>query len=188
MKVNEAIKIAGTFLPEERMAHVLGVVETSEKLAIKYGVDVERASVAAALHDIAKCEKIDTLRDVLENRPELKSSYLEGSKAVWHAPVGAVYAKEKFGITDEDILNAIRFHTTGRAEMSELEKIIFVADFIEPGRTQLGADECRLYASINLNKAVAFECKCTIDFLKSKKSDIHLDTLETYEFYKGELD
>lgn len=185
MKTIEAINIAQQMLPEKRMQHVLGVVQTAQHLAQKYGVDVEKAGVAAALHDIAKYYRTGSLRKLLETSEF--SSYLEANEAIWHAPVGAILAKEKYGVTDEDILNAIQFHTTGRENMSELEKIIFVADFIEPTRTLDVASECRKIADINLNSAVAFECKCTINFLQSNNENIHEDTIKTFEYYKGDL-
>lgn len=186
MRLTDAVKIAQMLLPEKRMKHVLGVAETSQRLAKKYQADVENAGVAAVLHDIAKYKSIDEMSDILLSTPGFEH-YLNASVEVWHAPVGAILAKKQFGILDEDILNAIQFHTTGRENMSLLEKIVFVADFIEPGRTHEVCTKCAELAEVSLDAAVAFECKCTIEFLQSKNEIIHEDTLKAFEFYKGEL-
>lgn len=186
MRLNEAIKIAQMLLPEKRMKHVLGVAETAQSLAKKYHADTQKAGVAAILHDIAKYQSIDEMRDILRSTSGYEH-YLNANVEIWHAPVGAILAKEKFGVLDEDILNAIQFHTTGRPNMSTLEKIVFVADFIEPGRTHEVCKKCAELAKVSLEKAVAFECKCTIEFLQNKNENIHEDTIKTFEFYKGEL-
>lgn len=182
MRLTDAIKIAQTLLPEKRMRHVLGVAETSQRLARKYKVDIEKAGVAAVLHDIAKYKSIDEMSDILNATPGFEH-YLSANVEVWHAPVGAILAQKQFGISDEDVLNAIQFHTTGRENMSMLEKIVFVADFIEPGRTHEVCKQCAELAEVSLEAAVAFECKCTIEFLQGKNENIHEDTLRAFEFY-----
>ena len=110
--------------------------------------------------------------------------YLNYSPLVWHAPVGAIVAQKSYGIIDQDVLNAIKYHTTGRPAMSTLEKIIFLADYIEPGRIQPGVDEIRNLSGQDLNRAVAKTLANTIAYLKQKSSaDIHPDTMAAYEYY-----
>ena len=169
-------------LPSKRYEHTLGVVSTSEKLAMQYQVSLESAQLAALLHDIAKYLSNDCLKEKLESANE--TDYLKYSPLVWHAPVGAIIAREEYHIENLDILNAIKYHTTGRPNMTTLEKIIFLADYIEPGRTQPGVDSIRELVQQDLNMAVAKTLADTVAYLSQKsKADIHPDTLAAYEYY-----
>ena len=169
MKLKQLQEKVKNQLPPTRYEHTLGVVRTSEILAEKYHVLLESAQVAALLHDIAKY---------------LPNNELNYSPLVWHAPVGAIVAQKSYGIIDQDVLNAIKYHTTGRPAMSTLEKIIFLADYIEPGRIQPGVDEIRNLSGQDLNRAVAKTLANTIAYLKQKSSaDIHPDTMAAYEYY-----
>lgn len=172
-------------LPSQRYQHTLGVVMTSEQLAKRYNVSVESAQIAALLHDIAKYVPNEVLKEKLELAHE--TDYLNYSPLVWHAPVGAIIAKEIYQITDLDILNAIKYHTTGRASMTSLEKIVFLADYIEPNRTQPGVEKIRELAEIDLNIAVAQTLSNTVAYLKRKGNDLHPDTLKAYEYYRQYL-
>lgn len=129
-------------LPKERYEHVLRVTEAAKKLAAEVGVSVEKAEVAALFHDYAKFMDKDELLELLKQDEEY-DLYAQYHSELWHAPVGAMLAKERYGVEDEDILHAIRFHTTGRAGMSDLEKVIYIADLIEPGRKFPGIEELR---------------------------------------------
>ena len=173
-------------LPSKRYNHTLGVVATSEQLAKRYNASVESAQIAALLHDIAKYLPNDLLKEKLESAKE--TDYLNYSPLVWHAPVGAIVAKETYQIKDSDILNAIKYHTTGKAAMTTLEKIVFLADYIEPNRTQPGVEEIRKLATKDLDVAVAQTLADTVAYLSSKgKGDIHPDTLAAYEYYRQYL-
>lgn len=129
-------------LPKERFDHVLRVTETAKQLAAETGIPVDKAEIAGLFHDYAKFMDRDELHELLKKDPEydLYSNY---HSELWHAPVGALLAKERYGVDDEDILQAVRYHTTGRAGMSELEKVIYIADLIEPGRKFPGVDDLR---------------------------------------------
>jgi predicted HD superfamily hydrolase involved in NAD metabolism len=116
-----------------RYQHILGVAYTAKILAAKHGVSVVDAEVAALLHDVAKEQDIQQIKSMLQLKFE--ADYLNYDEAIWHGPMGAVIAADVLGITNQDILNAVKFHVTGRAGMSDLEKVIFVADSTEPGRT-----------------------------------------------------
>ena len=121
-------------LNDKRYIHSIGVEYTAANLAFLYGEDVKRARIAGLLHDCAKCIPTD---EKLKKAKKLGIPINSSEKAnpdLLHGKLGAYYAKEKFGIKDEEILSAITYHTTGKPEMTLLEKIIFVADYIEPNR------------------------------------------------------
>ncbi len=172
-------------LTKKRYEHSLGVEYTAGCLAMVYGEDVEKALTAGLLHDCAKwlsgddkiekCEKHGlSVSDVERKNPELL-----------HAKLGAYYARTKYGIEDEDILSSIEFHTTGRPAMSMLEKIIFVADYIEPNRRPLDEiEEIRREAFTDLDKCVVHIIKNTLSYLGTSKSDATDQmTIDTYNYY-----
>jgi len=167
-------------LSEKRFRHTLGVVETAEHLAIQHGADVNDAKFAALLHDVAKEQNIQVAEKTLISKNEV--GYLEHSKKVWHAPVGAYVAKEKFGIEDGDVLNAIRYHTTGRPAMTLLEKVIFVADYTEPNRTYKGCLQVRDLWD-DLDQAVYEILRQKVEKVKASSKDMHPDTLAAYDYY-----
>lgn len=141
-------------LGPDRFRHTLGVVETAVRLAKQFGVDEEKARLAALLHDVAKDEsKKRLLNRALDFGIVLTEIELRAPELM-HAPVGREVARREFGVEDEDVLAAIRWHTTGRAGMSPLEKVIFLADAIEPGRDYPGVEEIRRAAAVSLDGAV----------------------------------
>lgn len=179
MDRNEALRIVKGQLPERRFKHTVGVMETAVALAKLYGADEKKAELAAIFHDYAKYRPREEMEKVIleENLPR---DLLEHNIELWHAPVGAVLVEKETGISDEDILNSIRYHTTGRAGMTLLEKIIFLADYIEPGRNFPGVDEVRALARENLDLAMIKALANTISFLLEKKQLIYPDTIHTY--------
>ena len=118
-------------LTEERYLHSVGTAECAEELAVKYGVDKNKAYLAGLIHDCAKCLKNEELLDILNKMESVQPDELINPKT-YHAPAGVPVAKKEFQITDPEILSAIRWHTLGRTNMSDFEKIIFIADKIEP--------------------------------------------------------
>ena len=173
-------------LPTKRYDHTLGVVTTSIELANRYQAPVESVQIAALLHDIAKYVPNDRLKELLEQANE--TQYLTYSPVVWHAPAGAIVAKKDYQIEDLEILNAIKYHTTGKAAMTTLEKIVFLADYIEPGRSQPGVERIRQLATEDLNVAVAQTLSDMVAYLGAKgNGDIHPDTLAAYEYYRQYL-
>jgi len=167
-------------MSEKRWAHVQGVVETAAMLAEKHGVDVTHAKLAALVHDVAKEQDLEVAKQLLTERNE--DVYLVNSSKVWHAPIGAFVAREVFGIEEEDILTAVRHHPTGRAGMSDLEKVLFVADYTEPNRKYEGCIAVRELWD-NLDVAVAEILKQKLD-KNSESPTMHPDTLAAYEFYQ----
>ena len=167
-------------LPEKRYEHVLRVVDMAERLADRHGISVKRAKKAALLHDVAKFMDREELRRIVIDYGE-DESVLDFHHELWHAPAGAVIAREQFGIDDERSLDAIRYHTTGRAGMTSLEKVIYIADLVEEGRTFPGADTLRQYAqTATLEKGMLESVRHTVRFLLEKRAQVHPDSLACY--------
>ncbi len=166
-------------MPKERYEHVLRVTATAKSLAEKYQIPVVKAEQAALFHDIAKYMDKADLRHVLE-QGHGDSRLLSFHHELWHAPVGAMLARDEFGIDDEDILNAIRFHTTGRAAMSVLEKLIYIADMTEPGRNFPGVEALREKAQENLDTAMEACIYQSVQFLVNKRVPVFPDSIDCY--------
>lgn len=169
-------------LSEYRFTHSMNVAKSAVELAEKYGADKEKAYIAGILHDIMKEENFDVQREFIEKNGE-KMTFLElNSKSVYHQMSGSAYAKLELNIDDEDILNAIRFHTTGRRGMTLLEKVIYTADFISAERNYPDVDVMRKKAKVSLEDAMLYSLKYTINDLTSKTAVIHPDTIECYNW------
>lgn len=172
-------------LKPSRFNHSLGVAYTAASLAMRYGADVYKARVAGILHD---CAKYLSAEDQLAFRKEKGlpvNDAEEKNPQLLHSKNGAYFAKVKYGINDEDIINAIDYHTTGRENMSLLEKIIFLADYMEPNRKDIpGLKEIRAVAFTDLDKACMLACENTIKYLKSLNAVIDEQTIKTYEYLK----
>nr|WP_308410492.1 bis(5'-nucleosyl)-tetraphosphatase (symmetrical) YqeK [Bacillus sp. Marseille-P3661] len=166
-------------MTEKRYNHTLGVMETAVNLAEKYGADLKKAELAAIFHDYAKFRPKDEMRMIILEQA-MPKELVEYHSELWHAPVGAFLVQKEIGIEDDDILQAIRFHTTGNKNMSLLDKIVFLADYIEPGRNFPGVDEARELAFKDLDAAVVLALKNTIKFLLDKNQLVYPDTLTTY--------
>ncbi|RYL91555.1 HD domain-containing protein [Sporolactobacillus sp. THM7-4] len=180
MKIEEAQQAIKEVLPEKRYLHSLGVADTAEKLAEKYGADSEKARLAGMLHDIAKYFSKDELEAIIRRRTDIPDDYLDYSDKLWHAPAGAAYVQERFGLNDREVLSAMTYHTTGRKNMTKLEKIIFLADYIEPGRDFPGVNEVRKTAGESLDEAVFQELQRTIIHLLEKRQSVYPETVEAY--------
>lgn len=173
-------------LTEKRLLHSIGVEFTAASMAMVYGVDIEKARMAGLLHDCAKGLSAKEKIEKAKKHGISISDYEEKNPEMLHAKLGAYYAKTKYGVLDEDVLNAITYHTTGRPDMSLLEKIIFVADYIEPGRKMLDElPEIRKEAFSDIDKCVIHILKNTIAYLKEIADDMDITTQETYDFYCG---
>lgn len=186
MKYDEIQKILKKDMKPSRYKHTMGVVETAGKLAAIYGYDVNKAQLAALLHDCAKGipddQKISMCREYGESITDAE----RGNPSLLHAKCGALTAEYKYGIGDEEILHAIRVHTTGCIQMSLLDKIIFVSDYIEPGRDKAPhLKALRKLALEDLDEAVYRIMEDTICYLQSSP-DQTMDptTYQAYLFYK----
>lgn len=175
----KALALVKEQLTDKRYEHTVGVMETAIQLAEKYGEDCKKAELAAIFHDYAKFRPKEEMEKIIIAK-NMSQQLLEFHSELWHAPVGAYLVQLEAGIHDEDILQAIRFHTTGNKNMNTLDKIVFLADYIEPGRKFPGVDDVRKVALENLNEAVVMALRNTIKFLLDKKQPVYPDTLETY--------
>ena len=172
-------------LDHKRYRHTLGVMYTAASLAMAHGEDMHAAGVAGLLHDCAKCipdkQKIKMCR---ERGMELSAYELE-NPFMLHARLGAVLAREIYGVTEEGILSAITWHTTGKPDMTRLEKIIFIADFIEPWRDQAkNLAEVRPLAFKDLDECMYVICRDTLTYLKEKGAQIDDMTAAACQYYQ----
>ncbi len=169
VKVRERLK---NNTGEDLFIHSVGVEEMAFRLAVKYGVNSEKASIAGLLHDYAKSLSSERLcRIAVENN--LVDEITLQEPALLHAPVGAWLLEQELGIDDEEILEAVRMHTTGVAGMSLLAGIIYLADYIEPGRIHAGVKEIRKVAFSDLEKALLGAVNLTIKHLLERGKIIH---------------
>lgn len=166
-------------MSEKRFLHVLGVEKTAIELAKRFGGDIEQAALAGLTHDYAK-ERPDEEFELVIYRDGYDLNLLKYGNAIWHGIIGADFVERELKITDQAVLQAIRLHTTGAAQMTLLDKILYVADYIEPGRDFSGVEEARKLAEVDLDAAVAFETKHTLAHLLENEQLIYPKTLETY--------
>jgi predicted HD superfamily hydrolase involved in NAD metabolism len=179
MDRERALAIVKEQLTEHRYIHTIGVMETAIELAKRYGADTKKAELAAIFHDYAKFRPKEEMRQIIidQNMPQ---DLLVHNTELWHAPVGAYLVEKEAGVTDSEVLDAIRYHTSGRPNMTILEKIVYVADYIEPGRIFPGVQEVRELAKQDLDKALIQSLKNTITFLLKKNQAVYPDTIFTY--------
>jgi len=180
---DEIIAVLKKDLNEERYLHSLGTAEMSAELAKKYNCDEEKAYIAGLLHDCAKCTDFTKSQEIARKYiTDITEEEINNRKTI-HAPVSAYIAKTKFGVNDNEILSAIRFHTIGKCDMSDFEKIIFIADKIE---TKTRPEEfrklivCKLEEENPLNEAMFRCCELTIESLVKRKLPICYTTIVVY--------
>ncbi len=183
----EMITLLSKDLKESRLIHTLGVMDEASVLAKVYNADIKKVSLAALLHDCAKYMPMDESIEICE-RNFVKLNDLERKKSsLLHSKAGACLAYEKYGIKDKEILDAISYHTTGRPDMSIIEKIIFISDAIEPNRDYSEKlPMYRMIANVDIDLVCMNILKDTLDHLNSmeEKQEIDIKTIETYEYYK----
>lgn len=174
-------------LDHKRYEHTLGVAYTAAALAMRYGQDIHNALLAGMLHDCAKCLTNEKRLEICEKHNLAISEAERRNPYLLHAKVGSFLAMKKYGVSDKDVINAILNHTTGRPGMSELEKIIWIADYIEPGRKQAPRlAEIRKLAFTDLDGAVLMALEDTLHYLRDGKIEMDDMTQKTYEYYKRE--
>lgn len=174
-------------LKPKRYLHVLGVQFTCASLAMKYHANIEKAQIAGLIHDCAK-----HLSDEMQLEECIKykipvSEIETKVPALLHSKVGAYYAKSLYGIEDEDILNAIMYHTTGRPNMTLLEKILYVADYIEPSRPadkMRGLNEVRGMAFEDLDATIVKIASNTLDYVNSGMGEVDETSIDTLNYYR----
>jgi predicted HD superfamily hydrolase involved in NAD metabolism len=179
MTISEMMNKLIGVLSEKRYNHSIGVMEEACKLAAHYQADVRKAEIAGLLHDCAKHIGEQDAFLMLRRYGEEPDEIQKASFQLLHGLLGYYIAKEQYGVNDEEILRAIYWHTTGKAGMNLLEKIIFVADYIEPGRVFDGLDEIRKTAYSDLDLCVQLCADSTIRYVLSKGRLLHPLTIET---------
>ncbi len=184
MDRTEMVKKLESKLNPKRFVHSIGVEYTAANLAFVHGADVEKARLAGLLHDCAKYIPTD------EKLKRAKKYGIKANKCekanpdLLHGKIGAFIAKEKYGVDDPEILSAIAYHTTGHPDMTLLEKIIFVADYIEPNRRIIrDLPEIRREAYLDLDKCIIHILKNTLEYLETTDAAIDELTRDTYDYY-----
>jgi len=169
-------------LNEKRLNHVYGVVETAQIMAQRFGSNPEKAKIASLFHDMFRSTPVDVL-NMYVRQLNLDPVFLDNANLA-HGPVAAVIMERDYGIHDEDIINAVRYHTTGRDGMSVLEKIIYLADAIEPGRNYPGVDKIREAAEQSLDDACLLSMERSIKYIRERGLFLHGDTIKARDYLK----
>ena len=174
-------------LDKERYRHTLGVMYSAASLAMAYGVSMEQAMYAGLLHDCAKCIPNHEKLKLCKKHKIPVSKMEEGNPFLLHAKLGAYLAKEDYGVKDKEVLHAIQVHTTGEPGMGILDKIIYIADYIEPNREKApDLNEVRRLAFQDLDQAMVKILSDTLDYLKKGGGDLDPLTLETYHYFTNQ--
>lgn len=174
-------------LDEKRYKHTKNVAEVARCMAMSHGADIEKAYIAGYLHDCAKCFSDSEKYDLCDKYGVNLSADEVKNPALIHAKLGPYVAKASYGVKDSEILNAISYHTTGKEDMSLLEKIIYIADYIEPGRPELPRiAEIRIAAFKDIDKAMAMITEDSLNYLEKKGGVIDSNTRKAYNFYNKE--
>ena len=180
--IQEKLKLE---LDSMRYEHTINVMYTAGCLAMAYGYPIEKAMLAGLLHDCAKCLGHEERTELCNQHHVAITPSEMKNKSLLHAKAGAILAKQLYHVDDPEILHAICVHTTGEPNMSLLDKIIYVADYIEPGRDKApNLEYLRKMAYYNINACIACISFDTLKYLNQQKGDIDPTTQLTYEFYR----
>lgn len=167
-------------LKPKRLVHTLGVEKLAIQLAKKYGADVASAQRAALLHDLAKSLKKQEMLTLAYNYNIEVDEICQRQPDLLHGALSAEWARRELGLQDEDMLNAIRFHTTGRAGMSPLEKIIYLADLLEENRDFPGVEELREATMLDLNQGFLEGMAHVLTYVIAERTLLHPRSIEAY--------
>lgn len=185
MELHEIRKKLKKDLDKARYEHTIGVMFTAGSLAMAHGYDYEKSMLAGLLHDCAKCLPTSEKISLCEKHDILITPIERENPGLLHAKAGMVLAEDSYGVTDPEILHAIKVHTTGEPNMNMLDKIIYIADYIEPMRHEAPRLETiRQTAFHDLNQCVAEILFDTLHYLCGRKGSIDPSTQLTYEFYR----
>ncbi len=171
-------------LKPDRYEHSIGVAYTAAAMAMRYDADVQKALVAGILHDCAKCMDHEEQLKIIKKQGLPVTDFELKNPKLLHAGVGAYLAEHTYGVRDEEILSAIRYHTTGHPDMTKLEKIIFLADIIEPNRRMFPEmEEIRRAIFEELDTGLVLTLKYLLEYLSREETQIGPMTEQTYRFY-----
>lgn len=176
----EYIEVLREKLTPARFEHSLCVAKSARKLALKYGADAEKAYTAGLVHDVMKNETPAVQLKIIKDADIILNCAERLNPKLWHAISGSVYIQKEFGIENEDIINAVRYHTTARADMGLLEKVLYIADFISADRTYEGVELMRQAAEKSLDEAITEGLRFSIEELAHNGYGIHPDSVEAY--------
>lgn len=169
-------KLQGILTPK-RYSHSLNVMNTAVQLARIYGADEKKAAVAGLLHDCARDIRGGKVFDLCDSYSIHVDSICKVQPELLHGPLGAKLVEDEYGVTDKEVQRAIHYHTTGCEDMNLLEKVVFIADYIEPGRSFNGVDAIRKQAYADMDGAIIQALDSTIRFVLSKGNLVHPDTV-----------
>ncbi len=170
----------------ERYIHTMGVVKTALRMAGIYNADVDKVHTAALLHDCAKDFPAEMKRRFCKEFHVPVDDIMLSCIDLTHPFLGAEVAKREYGVEDEEALDAIRYHTTGRKNMGIIEKIVFLADYIEPNRKNFeGLEEAREICFKDIDKAMALVLRQTVEYVKERKRPLHPLSLEALSYYEN---
>lgn len=182
----ELLAILSKNLSKKRYQHILRVEEEALKLADYYHADCAEVSLAALLHDYAKERSDAEYLHYIDEHPQFAMLRPYGNN-IWHGMIGALFAKKELGLNNPNVVRAIQLHTVGGKQMTQLDKIIFIADYIEPNRHFEGVDEARKLAYTNLNQAVSYALSHTLIYLIQRGYPIFPMTLDAYNHWVGRI-
>ncbi len=180
MTFKECKKIAKARMGEKRFTHSENVADEAEKLAEIYGADKDKAKLAGILHDITKETPNEEQLQIIRQNGIILTKMQLSSPKLWHSISGAAFIESELKIKDEDIINAVRYHTSGRAGMSLLEKIIFVADFTSEERSYDGVEIMRKKSRKSLEEAMYFGLSFTLSDLIKRERTIEPNAVACY--------
>ena len=169
-------------MTEDRFEHCIGVSKTAKKLAELNQYDEDKAALAGFIHDYAKQVSVEEYREVIKTKG-FDQDLLNWNRSIWHGIVGTYFIQRDLKINDSEILTAVRRHTTADVEMTTLDKIVFMADYIEPGRSFPGVEEARKITYANIDKGVGYQLAHTLEFLIEKRNKIYPRTLDAYNVW-----
>lgn len=167
-------------LTKSRYEHSVLVAEKARELARKFGADEAKAEIAGLLHDVCKDMSHEKLLQTMNDFGIILDNTEKRETKLWHAIAGAAFAKNVLKVEDSDILNAIRYHTTARANMTVLEKVLYLADFVSDDRKYDGVDEMRNAVEVSMEFAMIYSLKFTIKDLCDRERAVHPDTVNAY--------
>lgn len=179
-RYDEFIALLKERLDEYRFVHSLNVAKAARELAVLFGADEEKAYVAGLLHDATKCEKKENQLQMLKKGGIILSQVEENNPKLWHAMTAPLYLKDVLGIEDEEILSAVRYHTTGKRDMSLLDMIVYIADYISEERNYPDVEVMRSFSRESLEKGALYSLKYTLNKLSRDELVIHNDSLSFY--------
>ena len=188
MDYAEAKKLVKARLSEKRWTHTKNVKKMAVKLAKRWAADPEKAAMAAILHDSAKELPKSELLQIFADNAIIAENAPARPSPVWHGIAAAILAQTQWGVSDPEILSAIRCHTTGKPDMSKLDKIIYLADMTSAERDWPGVEELRALQMENLDRALCDALKRSIDFVEEKGGTLDPESVAAYEYAKAHLE